>query len=526
MKISFVCGTVLVLMVLSMVCGAQTAVTTYQVDNYRSGANTHETTLTPANVNVAQFGKKRVFSVAGQVYAQPLYVPNVNINGVPHNVVYIATEHDQVYAFDVDSGQMLWQKNLLITTGPLLQVTPVPNGDVSCDDLTPEIGITGTPVIDVPNNKIFLVTKTKEKDLTTGHISYFQTVYALDIRTGALRTVPRRVAGTFPGTGDGSHNGILTFDPLIEGQRSALLMANNLVYIAWASHCDQNVYHGWLIAYDKLQLFPSGIFVDTPNGREGGYWSGGSGPAADAAGSLFIASGNGTYDANADYGDSVMRLTQSGRNIVFQDYFTPWDQSTLDTFDIDLGSGGVTLLPDQPGTPHPHLLVQVGKEGTIDLINRDNMGHFHPNNDSQIVQTLPEVVGGVFGGPGFWNNTAYFGGSDDTLKAFSFNPQTQLLSTTPTSHSPEVFGFPGPTPAISSNGTSNGIVWVIEHQSGGQAVLRAYNATNLGIELYNTTQNPSRDSAGTAVKFGAPTVADGHVFVGAQNQVSMYGLLQ
>ena len=204
MQAGFVCRIALALMTLGVISGAQMAVTTYQLDNYRSGANTHETILTPTNVNVAQFGRKAVFSVAGQVYAQPLYVPNVNINSVLHNVVYIATEHDQVYAFDVNSSQMLWQKNLLITTSPLLQVTPVPNGDVSCDDMTPEIGITGTPVIDVPNNKMFLVTKTKEKDLTTGHVSYFQTIYALDIRTGALRSLPRRVAAQFPGTGSGS----------------------------------------------------------------------------------------------------------------------------------------------------------------------------------------------------------------------------------------------------------------------------------------------------------------------------------
>ncbi len=197
----------------------------------------------------------------------------------------------------------------------------------------------------------------------------------------------------------------------------------------------------------------------------------------------------------------------------------------MDSGDVDLGSGGVTLLPDQPGTTYPHLLVQVGKEGTIDLVNRDNMGHFHAGNDDQIVQTLPFIIGGIWGGPAFWNNNAYFGGVNDHLKVFAFNPQTQLLSAGPTSESPEAFGYPGPTPAVSSNGTSNGVVWIIETDTGGSAVLRAYNANNLATELYNSAQNPSRDNPGIAVKFTVPTIADGHVFVGAQNQLSVYGLL-
>ncbi len=517
-----------VVLAIGSISAAQVAVTTFQNDNYRSGTNTHETTLTPSNVNASQFGRKTVFHVTGYVYAQPLYVPNVNINGVLHNVLYVATEHDQVYAFDVNSGQQLWNKNLLITVGPLIQVSPVSSSDVNCTDLVPEIGITGTPVIDVANNVMFLVAKTKEHNLVTQTTQFFQTIYALDIRTGNLRVPPRRVAGQFPGTGQGSQNGFLTFDPLVEGQRPSLMLLNGTVYGAWASHCDLGEYHGWVIAYDELALLPKGIWVDTPNGREGGFWGGGSGPAADSGGSIYLASGNGIYDSNSDYGDSVVRLTQGSGSLTVADYFTPWDQSTLDSNDTDVGAGGVTLLPDQPGAHYPHLLVQVGKEGTIDLINRDNMGHFHAGNDDQIVQTLPFVIGGVWGAPAFWNNTAYFGGQYDHMKAFSYSPTNQLLSAGPTSQSPEAFNFPGPTPAISSNGTSNGIAWIVEtdNYGGGVAVLRAYNATNLATELYNSQQNPSRDGAGLAVKFVVPTVADGHVFVGAENQVSMYGLLQ
>ena len=517
-----------VVLALASLTAAQVAVTTYQNDNYRSGVNAHETILTPANVNLNQFGRKAVFNVTGFVYAQPLYVPNVNINGVRHNVLYVVTEHDQVYAFDVNSGQQLWNKSLLISTGALIQVSPVSSNDVSCTDLVPEIGITGTPVIDVANNVMFLVAKTKEHNLITQTTTFFQTIYGLDIRTGQLRTPPRRVTGRVPGTGQGSQNGFLTFDPLIEGQRAALLLSNGIVYAGWSSHCDLGFYHGWLIGYDELNLFSQGIFVDTPNGSEGGFWGGGSGPAADSGGSIYAVSGNGSYDSSSDYGDSVMRLVQGRSSLTLADYFTPWDQRTLDQNDTDVGAGGVTLLPDQPGAPYPHLLVQAGKEGTIDLINRDNMGHFHPNNDDQIVQTLPFIIGGIWGGPAFWNNTAYFGGQYDHLKAFAYNPQTQLLSTGPTSQSPESFSFPGPTPAISSNGTSNGIAWIVEtdNYGGGVAVLRAYDATNLAAEFYNSQQVPARDSAGLAVKFVVPTVADGQVFVAAENQVSMYGLLQ
>jgi outer membrane protein assembly factor BamB len=522
------CALVFILLLLACALAtAQVAVTTYQYDNYRSGANTNETVLTPSNVNVNQFGRKQIFAVQGFVYAQPLYVPGVVISGTSHNVVYIATEHDQVYAFDVNSGQQLWQKNLLITASSRYIVTPVSSGDVGCTDLVPEIGITGTPAIDTTIHTMFVIAKTKVHDTQTGQNSFQQTLYSLDIRTGALRNPPRGIVGTVQGTGQGSHGGYLTFDPLVEGQRAALLISGGNVYAGWASHCDGGAYHGWLMGFGEVSLNNVGMYVDTPNGREGGYWAGGSGPAVDSSGSIYIPTGNGTFDGNTDFGDSVLRLNWANRAFTLMDYFTPWDETTLDQNDNDVAAGGVLLLPDQPGAQHPHLLVQVGKEGTIDLIDRDNMGHFNPNNDNDIVQTLPFVVGGVWGAPAFWNNHAYFGGQYDHFKVFSYNPQTQQLSTGPTSQSPEAYNFPGPTPAISANGTAHGIAWVIEtdHYGGGNAVLRAYDATNLGTELYNSSQNQSRDNPGAAVKFTVPTVADGHVFVGAENQVAMYGLL-
>jgi outer membrane protein assembly factor BamB len=510
---------------------AQVAVTTYQNDNYRSGANTHETILTPANVNVNQFGRKAIFAVQGQVYAQPLYVPNLTVNGASHNVVLIATEHDQVYAFDVNTGQQLWRNNLLTTHTALLLINSVSSSEVSCSDMTPEIGITGTPVLDLSSNTMYLVAKTKEINLVTHTTTFYQTLHELDLHTGIDRVIPRRISATAAGIGTGSVAGVLTFDPLIEGQRSALLLhPNGQLIIGWASHCDNGPYHGWLMSFNKGNLANTAVYVDTPNGVEGGFWASGSGPAADSNGSIYAPTGNGTFNGSSggsDYGDSVLRLSWSaGSGFTLNDYFTPWDQQTLDNNDSDVASGGVLLLPDQPGGAHPHLLVQVGKEGTIDLIDRDNMGHFHSGNDSQIVQTLPFAIGGTWGAQAFWNNNVYFGGQADRLKAYAFDPVAQLLSTAPTSRSAHSFSYPGPTPAVSSNGNSNGIVWVIQmDNSGSNAVLRAFDATNLGTELYNSEQNSGRDRAGSRVKFTVPTIADGHVFVGTASGVSMYGLL-
>lgn len=508
---------------------AQVAVTTFHNDNYRSGTNTSEYSLTPASVSVAQFGRQAVFPVEGYVYAQPLYVPNLNIGGVNHNVVFIATEHDQVYAFDTASGAQLWATNLLGNKNLLTMASPISSNDVNCTDLVPEIGVTGTPVIDTTTNTMYLVAAVKQYDMVSGTTTFHQQMHALDLTTGLDKVPPHEITATYPGTGAGSVNGVLTFDPLIGGQRPGLLLVNDKVVVGWASHCDLGNYHGWLMAFNQTTLAPQGVFVDTPNAQQGGFWSSGGGLAADASNFIYAPTGNGDFTASSggtDYGDSILRLASfSPFQMDVLDYFTPWDEQQLDGEDGDVAAGSLTLLPDQPGLPYPHLLVQVGKEGTIDLVNRDNMGHWHSGNDSQIVQTLPYEIGGVWGSPTFWNNTAYFGGVDDYLKAFSFNPQTQLLSTGPVSQTPEQFAFPGPTVSVSSNGTSNGIAWIVESDST-YAVLRAYSATNLADELYNSEQNSGRDRAGLPVKFSVPTIADGHVFVPAQGQVSMYGLLQ
>ena len=511
-------------LVLSCASSAQVAVTTQHNDNYRTGQNMSETVLTPANVNKTQFGKLFTQAVDGYVYAQPLYVPGVNIAGKgTHNVVYVATEHDSVYALDADSNaganaSPLWQKSFINPGGGVNVVT---SSDVSCNDLVPEIGITGTPAIDLTSGTIYLVAKTKESG------NFVQRLHALDITSGAEKFGgPIVIQAQFPGTADGGKK--VVFDPFREAQRAGLLVQNGIVYIGWASHCDIGPYHGWVMAYDAQTLQQKGVWNATPNGGLGGFWQAGAGIAADSNNLLYIASGNGTFDKNIkgkDYGDSIVKLGFNvSAKLVAKDYFTPHDEAFLEQTDTDLGSGGVLLVPDRVGQTNPYLLVQVGKEGTVYVTRRNRMGKFNPNDDSQILQNLPGAVGGMWGMPAFWNNNVYFGGVGDNLKTFSMNPANGLLSNTPVSNTSTFFNYPGTTPSISANGTSNGIVWAIQTDHN-PAVLHAYDATNLGTELYNTAQNGARDNPGNAVKFTVPTVANGKVYVPAQKQLSVYGLL-
>jgi hypothetical protein len=516
------------LTVIAISAQSQLAVLTQHNDNYRTGQNTSETILTPANVNQTKFGKLFSQAVDGFVYAQPLYVPTVTIPGLgTHNVVYVATEHDSVYAFDADNNSganaaPLWHTSFI---DPAHGITTVASGDVSCGDLVPEIGITGTPAIDISTNTIYVLAKTKENG------AFVQRLHALDITTGLEKFGgPVVIQAKVTGTGDGSN--VVLFNPQREGQRAGLLLQNGVVYVAWASHCDIGTYHGWVIAYDAQTLLKKGVWNSTRNGGLGGFWQAGAGIASDALNYLYIASGNGTFETTTprkDYGDSIVKLGFSLRGkLHVVDFFTPYDQQFLNDTDLDLGSGGVLLLPDLPGAKYPNLLVQAGKEGTVYVINRNHMGHFNSFNNSQIVQNLPGAVGGMWAAPAFWNNHVYFGGADDSLKMFDFNPSTGLLTTSPSSNTQTFFGYPGPTPSLSANGTTNGIVWALQtdrYNINGSSILHAYDATNLATELYNSTQNASRDNAGGAVKFSVPTVMNGKVYVGAVKQLSVYGLL-
>jgi len=512
---------------------AQTNVLTYRNDNSRTGQNVEETNLTPANVNPSQFGKLFTQVVDGSVYAQPLYLANITIPGKgTHNVVYVVTQHDSVYAFDADgnagaNAAPLWTVSFL-SSG----VTPVPIADVSCRDIaTPEIGITSTPVIDANTGTLYVVAMTKENG------AYFYRLHALDVATGAEKLGgPTTIQGSVPGNGTGSSSGSLSFTPLLQLQRSALLLANGVVDIEWGGFCDLGSYHGWVIAYDASTLQQLAIYSDTTNGSGGGIWMGGAGAAADALGNVFLVTGNGTFDSSGssptDFGDSVLKLGLSGGELSVNDYFTPYDQASMDVGDGDLGSGGALLLPDQPGS-HPHLLVTVGKEGGIRLLDRDNLGHFSNNgvSDPQIVQEIANALGPMFATAAYWNNNVYFWAVHDQLKVFALS--NGLLSSSPTSQSAVTYGFPGATPSISSSGASNGIVWSLQTDvvgdgpnfSSGPAILRAHDASNVSNELYNSEQNSSRDRAGNAVKFTVPTVANSKVYAGAVGQLNVYGLL-
>jgi len=514
------------------VLSAQVEVLTYHNDIYRTGQNLHETTLTPDTVNVNSFGKLFSQTVDGQVYAQPLYVSNVQIAGQAHNVVFVATENDSVYAFDAGSNTApLWQAAF---ADPANGITPVPWSDVSCNNITPQIGITGTPVVDPASGTLYVVAKTKE--VANGVTNYYQRLHALDITSGSEKFGgPFPIGASVSGNCKPNQNGRVVFSPLHQNQRAGLVLDHGIVTVVWASHCDNNPYTGWVMAFEAATGKIVSAFNDAPDvgGQSdecrAGIWQGGAAPAVDSAGNLFLATGNGYFNASStggvDYGDSQIKLTLGKTGFAVADYFTPYNQQTLDDNDTDLGSGGVLLLPNQPG-PNPDLLVSVGKEGSIYLVNRDKMGKFNPDGDLQIVQELPNAIGGVWGMPAYFNGTVYFGGQNDSLKAFDLT--NGLFATSPASKSATVYGYPGPTVSISANGSADGIVWGLDNRasgSGGPGVLHAYDATNLASELYNTNQNAARDQLGPAVNFTVPTIANGKVFVGTGNSLAVYGLL-
>jgi uncharacterized protein (TIGR03437 family) len=493
---------------------AQVSVLTYQYNLARAGANLSETVLTPTNVTTAQFGKLFSDAVDGYVYGQPLYVPNLNIpsKGV-HNVVYVVTEHNSVYAFDADGGgPPLWHVGFVDAASG---VTTVPAQDTGCDQIVPEIGITSTPVIDPQTGTLYTVAMTKESG------NYVQRLHALDISTGQERSgSPVTIQATYPGTGEGGAT--FTFRAKDYKQRPGLLLLNGVVYTAWSSHCDIGKYHGWLIGYDAATLQQVSIYNSTPNGNEASFWNGGAAPAVDAAGNIYVVSANGSFDyasGGPDLGESFIKLSTMG-GLKVADYFTPFNYQPLNDSDADTGSAGVALLPDAAGSAaHPHLMVGAGKEGRIYLLDRDNMGKLNTGSDSQIVQSLPQGIASLFGNPAYFNQAIYFCAANDNMRVFPISQaqMTKLPSTT-TALS---FGFPGCVPTVSANGASSGIVWILESRG----VLRAYDASTLAKELYNSSQNAARDQLGAYVKFSVPMVANGKVYAGTQDSLAVYGLL-
>src|ERR1700730_15709493 len=510
-------------------------------DNARTGQNLSETALTPSNVQMSSFGKLFSAPVDGQVYAQPVYVPNVSIAGNgTHNIIYVATEGDSVYAFDADSSSAtLWHASLIDAAqgGTPGETTGNISSDLDpiCTDLVPQVGITSTPVIDPSTGTMYVEAKSKKTDGT-----YVHRLHILDITTGAEKSSgPRVITATVPGTGDGGTT--ITFDPLRNLNRSGLLLLNGTVFLGYASHCDEVPYHGWMFAYNASTLAGTAVYITTPNGQQGqgGIWMSGAGIAADSNGSIFTAVGNGSFGPT-DVGDSVLKLALSGNTISLSDYFTPFDQGIDDANDYDVGSGGVLLLPDQSGA-HPHELVEGTKGGSIYLIDRDQMTtnnqHYCGSgctSDPEIVQEIQNagVAVWLFSTPAYWNNTVYFWGTSDVLKAYTLS--NGMLGKTPSSSSTTSFGFPGATPAISANGNTNGIVWAIDATTqpsapgtgGGPAVLHAFDGTNVARELWSSAQAPNnRDTAGKSVKFTVPTIANGKVYIGTETELDVYGLL-
>jgi hypothetical protein len=508
---------------------SQVNVTTFQDDNFRTGQNLNETILTPANVKSSTFGKLFSHKLDGYIYAQPLYLFNITLAGSAHNVVYAVSEHDTVYAFDADSASgtnanPLWQISFLKPGS----ISTISSNDVGCSDMVPEIGISGTPVIDTTTGTMYLVSVTKVSGKAV------QQLHALDVTSGAEKFGgPVTISATVPGTGVANVSGQISFDPLHNRQRAALLLQNGSIEIGWSSYCDNNPYHGWIMSYNAATLAQEGAWSTTPNGTRGGVWQAGGGLAADDDSNIYFATGNGTFDGNksggTEFSESIVKLGLGSTGLSVLDYFTPYNQYSLTQGDADLGSGGVLLVPDLPmGSAYQHLLIEAGKEGSIYVIDRDGMGGYNAGNNNQIVQYLPYIVGGLWSTPAFWNNNVYFGGQSDRMRAFSLDPSTGFLSTSATSQTGTSYGYPGPTPTISANGATNGIVWSIQADgsgANGASILHAYDAANLATELYNNTQNKNRDSLNGAVKFTVPTIANGKVYVGTHYTLTTFGLL-
>ncbi len=493
-----------------------TSVLTYHNDNGRTGQYPAETALTPSNVNAGMFGKKFSQPVDSYVYAQPLFVPGLTIGGQMHDVVFVVTESNSVYAFDANaSGPVLWHTNV----GTALSCSDLND----CGDLVPGAGITGTPVIDPATLTMYLVALTKDSS------GFHHRLHAIDLTTGADKFGgPVDVSPTVPGTGANSMNGMVVFDPGTHYQRCALLLVGGVVYVGIGGNAESNSNnHGWIVGYKASDLSTTMTFCASPNDVWSSLWQAGGGLSSDAAGYVYAETANGTFDVDtggSDYGDSALKLDSTGAVI---DYFTPYNQAAMSSGDLDFGSANPIVLPDQSG-PVAHELLASGKPGILYLINRDGMGHFHSGNDSQIVQSVPAfpntsgITSGIFMSPAYWNGSVYVSGIGDSVQAFALS--AGLLSTSPTSQTGQQFPFPGATVSVSSNGGAAGILWVLDGSGG---VLYAYDATNLTTELYDTGQaSGGRDALGAPVKFAVPTVANGHVYVGTQTELDVYGLLR
>ncbi len=533
----------LFLLAAGSVFGQGPNVLTWRYDNTRQGQNTQESILTPSNVNTNTFGKLFSHTVDDRVFAQPLYVGNLTLPGQgTHNVFFVVTENDSVYAFDADSNGgadsgPLWQASMLSTThGAAPGATSVPTSDVQSGVTTVyQVGITSTPVIDLATNTIFLLAKSKENG------NYVQRLHALSILDGSEQSnSPVALAASVPGTGNGSSGGTLAFSTKWQHNRPALGLFNGSIYIAFGSHEDNGPWHGWVLVYNETTLKQTAAICTSPNGNGDAIWMSGAGIPFDTVtpnGRAFIVTSNGDMTSyppltsNVDYGESILRYDLSNGGFAISDAFTTFNQAALSGADLDQGAAGILLLPDQPG-PNPHLLVQVGKEGRILVLNRDKLGGYAGPNAGSNTNVVQDITGalksdsGLWSTPAYWNGNVYLWAENDSLKMF---PLTNgVLAKNASAQSSATSAFPGASPVVSSNGTQNGIVWAVlsdQYNSNGPSVLYAFNAANVAQQLYASNQNSSRDNAGPANKFAVPVVTNGKVYVAAVGQVDVYGLL-
>ena len=494
-------------------------VLTYHNDVARTGQNLEEKILTPANVNSTGFGKLGFMEVDGLVDAEPLYVSNLTVAGNSHNVVFAATEHDSVYAFDADTLAQLWHVTVL---GP----NETPSDNRNCGQVSPEIGITSTPAItyDGDHGVMYLVAMSKDN---SGN--YYQRLHALDIATGAeISGSPTTITATYPNL-----KGSTSFDPKQYKERASLLLLDGVVYTSWASHCDQGDYTGWVIGYSAATLQQVSVLNVTPNGSDGAIWMSGAGPAADARGDIYLLDGNGTFDSalnssgfpiNGDFGNGFLKLSPGGPKLSVSDYFDMHNTATESDADEDLGSGGALVLPDLKDAAGNtwQLAIGAGKDRRIYVVNRNSMGKFNTQKDNAIYQVINHALaGGVYSMPAYFQNTVYFGPYGDALKAFSI--ENAKLVPTPASKTSAVFAYPGTTPSVSANGNQNGIVWAVESHGDDAGVLHAYDAHDLTNELYNSNQAGIRDAFADN-KYITPMIANGKVFIGTRTGVMVFGL--
>jgi len=504
-----------------------TDVLTYHNDIGRTGQNLTETTLTTSNVNTSTFGKINFFSTDGLMDGEPLYASSVAVPGNgTHNILIAASEHGTAFAFDADSGATIWSTSTLGSG-------ETTSDDRGCGQVTPEIGVTSTPVIDRsmgPNGAVYVVAMSKNPSSST----YYQRLHALDLALGTeLFGGPVTIQATYPGTGDNSSNGSVFFDPAQYKERAGLLLLNGVIYTGWASHCDDRPYTGWIMGYSESSLAQTTVLNVTPNGNEGAIWMAGAGLAADSSGNIYFVDANGIFDttlnasgfpSDGDYGNAFMKLSTSSGKLAVADYFEMYNGVSESDSDTDLGSGGAMVLPDlTDGSGQTvHLAVGAGKDGNLYVVNRDNMGKFNANNNNAIYQELGGALpGGVWAMPAYFNGVVYYGSVGSSIQAFPIT--NAVLATSSTAQTATSFEYPGATPSISANGTNNGIVWAVENSS--PAILHAYDAATL-TELYNSNQaSGGRDQFGSGNKFITPMIVNGKVFVGTPNGVAVFGLL-